>query len=122
MVVECCGLFVASRRRHTRGALVTGVQTCALPSSVGGEDERHAEGALQERDGERPEEAVVARRVEDGVADAEDAHVAEEERPAGGDVERVPQRRGRKSGASGQSVSVSVDLGGRRSSKKKTNK
>src|SRR3546814_4573724 len=23
--------FVASRRRHTRGALVTGVQTCALP-------------------------------------------------------------------------------------------
>src|SRR3546814_5336437 len=24
--------FFASRRRHTRGALVTGVQTCALPS------------------------------------------------------------------------------------------
>src|SRR3546814_8653031 len=24
-------LFVSSRRRHTRGALVTGVQTCALP-------------------------------------------------------------------------------------------
>src|SRR3546814_12303674 len=24
-------LFVASRRRHTRSALVTGVQTCALP-------------------------------------------------------------------------------------------
>src|SRR3546814_5244556 len=24
-------LFFASRRRHTRGALVTGVQTCALP-------------------------------------------------------------------------------------------
>src|SRR3546814_8556572 len=26
----CC-FFVSSRMRHTRGALVTGVQTCALP-------------------------------------------------------------------------------------------
>src|SRR3546814_7970276 len=29
----CCELFFASRRRHTRCALVTGVQTCALPIS-----------------------------------------------------------------------------------------
>src|SRR3546814_2083958 len=28
-----CFLFFASRRRHTRCALVTGVQTCALPIS-----------------------------------------------------------------------------------------
>src|SRR3546814_15747410 len=28
--------FFSSRRRHTRCALVTGVQTCALPISVGG--------------------------------------------------------------------------------------
>src|SRR3546814_12229847 len=27
----CSVLFFSSRRRHTRGALVTGVQTCALP-------------------------------------------------------------------------------------------
>src|SRR3546814_15113217 len=27
----CCCFFVSSRRRHTRVALVTGVQTCALP-------------------------------------------------------------------------------------------
>src|SRR3546814_7911160 len=30
----CCGVFLfffSSRRRHTRCALVTGVQTCALP-------------------------------------------------------------------------------------------
>src|SRR3546814_6454246 len=27
--------FVSSRRRHTRCALVTGVQTCALPISMG---------------------------------------------------------------------------------------
>src|SRR3546814_2739650 len=26
-----CGFFFARRRRHTRCALVTGVQTCALP-------------------------------------------------------------------------------------------
>src|SRR3546814_15360539 len=34
----CCGfsccLFFSSRRRHTSGALVTGVQTCALPISA----------------------------------------------------------------------------------------
>src|SRR3546814_11001190 len=30
--VFCCGMFFfSSRRRHTRCALVTGVQTCALP-------------------------------------------------------------------------------------------
>src|SRR3546814_9233160 len=28
------GFFFSSRRRHTRCALVTGVQTCALPISV----------------------------------------------------------------------------------------
>src|SRR3546814_12381220 len=33
--------FFSSRRRHTRCALVTGVQTCALPISIGtGEAER----------------------------------------------------------------------------------
>src|SRR3546814_8718202 len=30
----CCVFFFSSRRRHTRCALVTGVQTCALPISV----------------------------------------------------------------------------------------
>src|SRR3546814_3762706 len=29
-----CVFFFSSRRRHTRCALVTGVQTCALPISV----------------------------------------------------------------------------------------
>src|SRR3546814_3018280 len=28
---SCCYCFFSSRRRHTRCALVTGVQTCALP-------------------------------------------------------------------------------------------
>src|SRR3546814_19980120 len=29
-----CVIFFSSRSRHTRGALVTGVQTCALPISL----------------------------------------------------------------------------------------
>src|SRR3546814_4498893 len=29
-----CDFFFSSRRRHTRCALVTGVQTCALPISI----------------------------------------------------------------------------------------
>src|SRR3546814_5323888 len=34
MIVLCgCLFFFSSRRRHTRCALVTGVQTCALPIS-----------------------------------------------------------------------------------------
>src|SRR3546814_8857719 len=32
----CVVFFFSSRRRHTRCALVTGVQTCALPISLGG--------------------------------------------------------------------------------------
>src|SRR3546814_2363342 len=32
--VLCIFFFFSSRRRHTRCALVTGVQTCALPISV----------------------------------------------------------------------------------------
>src|SRR3546814_10732104 len=31
VMVVCCCFFFSSRRRHTRCALVTGVQTCALP-------------------------------------------------------------------------------------------
>src|SRR3546814_8922730 len=38
--------FFASRRRHTRCALVTGVQTCALPICPAGKDQRRrVEGA-----------------------------------------------------------------------------
>src|SRR3546814_11532782 len=34
MFVSCVVFFFSSRRRHTRCALVTGVQTCALPISA----------------------------------------------------------------------------------------
>src|SRR3546814_7021416 len=35
-VIVCCVFFFSSRRRHTRCALVTGVQTCALPICLPG--------------------------------------------------------------------------------------
>src|SRR3546814_5695138 len=34
----CCVFFFSSRRRHTRCALVTGVQTCALPILLEGRE------------------------------------------------------------------------------------
>src|SRR3546814_18564572 len=47
-----CGscFFFSSRRRHTRCALVTGVQTCALPISA-----RYSSHRLRHRSGFRPE-------------------------------------------------------------------
>src|SRR3546814_1078993 len=36
MLCIACSFFFSSRRRHTRCALVTGVQTCALPISEAG--------------------------------------------------------------------------------------
>src|SRR3546814_18447237 len=81
-------LFVSSKRRHTRCALVTGVQTCALPIF---------------RDGQ-PQEPGRARSLRI--------------RTAHGGHSRNP-RIDRKSVVSGKSVSVSVDLGGRRVIKKK---
>src|SRR3546814_17812809 len=35
LILYCVFFFFSSRRRHTRCALVTGVQTCALPISAG---------------------------------------------------------------------------------------
>src|SRR3546814_4628705 len=37
MVFDCWCLFLSSRIRHTRCALVTGLQTCALPICIGRE-------------------------------------------------------------------------------------
>src|SRR3546814_7692417 len=54
MVCICCWtvcvFFFSSRRRHTRCALVTGVQTCALPISL---DFRYAIGLVTLVDVER---------------------------------------------------------------------
>src|SRR3546814_6732631 len=48
--------FLSSRRRHTRCALVTGVQTCALPISVpgiGGPEPAPERQAVEPRIGDR---------------------------------------------------------------------
>src|SRR3546814_8038325 len=49
--------FFSSRRRHTRCALVTGVQTCALPIYA---DLRVYEMALEEPTGDISEEAAMS--------------------------------------------------------------
>src|SRR3546814_364413 len=53
MLVDCLVLFFffSSRRRHTRCALVTGVQTCALPISLSLEDADAADFAAALRRG-----------------------------------------------------------------------
>src|SRR3546814_8609114 len=43
-----CSFFFSSRRRHTRCALVTGVQTCALPIYYTTAKIRQAQAALRE--------------------------------------------------------------------------
>src|SRR3546814_18131512 len=82
--------FFSSRRRHTRCALVTGVQTCALPIYHHPDD-----GAREQRQGD----------------DRAPAHALPSM--------RWPSRRDRKSVVEGKNVSVRVDLGGRRIIKKK---
>src|SRR3546814_15747558 len=85
-------LFFSSRRRHTKCALVTGVQTCVLPSSsfIG----QGAPRFYMSLNSELPDPAFAKIVVRTG--------------------------RDRKSVAKGKSVSVRVCLGGRRIIKKKT--
>src|SRR3546814_4118251 len=45
-VIGCFFFFFSSRRRHTRCALVTGVQMCALPILAFTREDQRAAGAL----------------------------------------------------------------------------
>src|SRR3546814_10650564 len=107
--------FFSSRRRHTRCALVTGVQTCALPiwRWLGAYEFRphHDDpGSIPGGNGGGPERRTRTAATGD--------------RPAGRAYAPAP-RRGpvdRTSVVWGKSVSGSVDLGGRRIIKKKRNK
>src|SRR3546814_4047288 len=56
VVDEVCVFFFSSRRRHTRCALVTGVQTCALPIS-------RTPGALRRAGGAKRGGGVRVRQV-----------------------------------------------------------
>src|SRR3546814_6512983 len=58
--VIICSFFFSSRRRHTRCALVTGVQTCALP--IFDLEPQHKIGPAASR---MSEQGLEAERVED---------------------------------------------------------
>src|SRR3546814_5298716 len=49
VILSICFFFFSSRRRHTRCALVTGVQTCALPIYLVENDPEGPDRALQDR-------------------------------------------------------------------------
>src|SRR3546814_20225707 len=107
-----CLFFFSSRRRHTRCALVTGVQTCALPispcssrsSGVGGD------GRLLRLAEHRGQRSGASHPGRDGRGLPRPTPAKRHGRRAEAD---------RKSVVKGKSVSVSVDLGGRRLFKKK---
>src|SRR3546814_12912778 len=106
--------FFSSRRRHTMCALVTGVQTCALP--IYDRDLQPAD----RRAGCRA--AGAGRPAAAAVRDA--GRRRQRHRAAGGQRRRTggalaPALGDRKSVVEGKSVAVRVDLGGRRIIKKK---
>src|SRR3546814_12672419 len=102
-----CLFVFSSRRRHTSCALVTGVQTCALPIL-------------------RPDELqFVAAQLNQLAprfrADADPVDAARDRKRAVAFDRDGEAAVDRKSVVSGKSVSVRVDLGGRRIIKKKNN-
>src|SRR3546814_5857934 len=68
--------FFSSRRRHTRCALVTGVQTCALPIWREGEIEKQQRQQERDRAPAQPgeESAPAATRISLPVHDVVDTH------------------------------------------------
>src|SRR3546814_15929311 len=118
-------VFFSSRRLHTRCALVTGVQTCALPIS------ESSNNVLSRKRIDQPDAYIRGRRDE--------CRAGQRDRFAAAlalgrglrlriplfarlliDV-RVAERNNRKHVVEGKRVSVRVDLGGLRIIKKKTN-
>src|SRR3546814_13067666 len=149
----CCFCFIyfffSSRRRHTRCALVTGVQTCALPISVPATQRHAIPGFCRPRPAyARKRKAQVAhfplrqearpgrysvngsswtRRAAHTVRtarwccwSASDAHTRRHGGRYGGtDREHLHDGTERKSGGLDKSVDVRVKLGGREIKKKK---
>src|SRR3546814_20195388 len=103
--------FFSSRRRHTRCALVTGVQTCALPICIAGRIAR------DDRPGHRPSPVPSA-----SAANRVTLHAARICTGAQhGAFRRLVGGRGdRKSVVEGKRVSVRVELGGGSIIKQKT--
>src|SRR3546814_12572998 len=72
-----CFFFFSSRRRHTRCALVTGVQTCALPICIG------SAASLARQASAQASKAVGSRNRSRGPAPAPPAGRRSEERRVG---------------------------------------
>src|SRR3546814_15243198 len=109
--------FFSSRRRHTRCALVTGVQTCALPIFEVGCGDGFGIPIIAQNAGSVVGIDVDSRLIEDNrrrLASITNLTFAEvnicDGPPAG--------RLDRKSGGLGKGVSVRVDTGGGRIMKK----
>src|SRR3546814_18918898 len=103
----CLYCFFSSRRRHTRCALVTGAQTCALPISI---ERMNTKTRLDSPMPSLPQ-TPRARRITTGLAWPLPALLF-----AG--CMHHEDAKDRKSVVEGKSVSVRVDLGGRRIIKK----
>src|SRR3546814_18941337 len=96
--------FFSSRRRHTRCALVTGVQTCALPIYADHADHlAMIDAHLADQEAKRLQTGGIM-----GIVDEYAKGMIVD------DVERSEERR------VGKGVSVRVDFGGRGILKKKT--
>src|SRR3546814_9808759 len=108
-MIHCVIFIFSSRRRHTRCALVTGVQTCALPiSSMALMFPRLARNFV--KNGYFPTDDPTLERALNALMPS-DGSMCILDPCAGEGVDR-------KSVVWGKSVSVRVDLGGRRIIKK----
>src|SRR3546814_19763747 len=98
--------FFSSRRRHTRCALVTGVQTCALPILPVDNSELAASSDPKKK---KKKKNTVSWSFAPPARDLQPPRIALAILPPG-----IPMMdRDRKSAEAGKSVSVSVDPGGR---------
>src|SRR3546814_15390185 len=113
----CFFMFVSSRRRHTRCALVTGVQTCALPILGGAKAFR-----MKPRPGEADWFTVLRDLASAAAIGLERLHGLERGYRDAQRTIAAEYRPDRKSVVKGKSVSVRVDLGGRRIIKKKNSR
>src|SRR3546814_15164783 len=115
-----CFFFFSSRRRHTRCALVTGVQTCALPILK-------LESSIVKARPFKIETVIVKklRAARKPLVEIFPSHLKScmrRFRLRFGQlvINRLIDRKDRKSVVEGKRVSVRVDLGGGRIIKKKT--
>src|SRR3546814_14122639 len=112
--------FFSSRGRHTRGALVTGVQTCALPISAADYAANKTMAPSRLIGAKRPPAFRAGARMAKSVSEPPMARASSMrmKKPRSGSVAKACTE-DRESGVSGKGVSVRVDLGGRRHLRKK---